>query len=204
MPRLSSYSERIEQSIAESKLRQKQLLKKRKAGGEEEEEEDERSAGADGSRGRGGGRGKQQQQQQQYGSSVVAPPRTGKNGSASLALRQLERERESFETVLADNRTKMERKMKTLGGGAQTLYRQPDGTLGPQKPPRNPYTVAARKQFADLVHYCRITGGDEEYTKTNKSYRYNIGTKDTYTVSHTHTHTVIVPPPISAPNTHTS
>ena len=183
MPRLSSYSERIEQGIAESKLRQKQQLKRKAGGGKgDEEEEDEWSAGADGSRGRRGERGRQQQQQQ-FGSSVVAPPRTGKNGNASLALRQLERERESFETVLADNRTKMERKMKTLGGGAQTLYRQPDGTLGPQKPPRNPYTVAARKQFADLVHYCRITGGDEEYTKTSKSYRYNIGTGDTHAES---------------------
>ena len=54
----------------------------------------------------------------------------------------------------------MRRKMKSMGNSesTQTMYRQPDGTLAPNKPPRNPYTVAARRQFADLVHYCRITG----------------------------------------------
>ena len=78
---------------------------------------------------------------------------------ASLALRQLDREKEAFEALLAENREKMQKRMKSMGSdGGQTMYRQPDGTLAPNKPPRNPYTVAARRQFADLVHYCRITG----------------------------------------------
>ena len=104
-------------------------------------------------------------------------------GSASTALKQLERDNEAFEKLLEENRKTMQQKLKALdkttngsGREGQPMYRQPDGSLGPMKPPKNPYTVAARKQFADLVHYCRITGGDEEYTKTNKSYRYNIGT----------------------------
>jgi len=54
------------------------------------------------------------------------------------------------------------------------LYRQPDGSLQPIRPPRNPYTVANRKRFADLVKYARLSDGDEEATKTGKSLRYGI------------------------------
>ena len=39
------------------------------------------------------------------------------------------------------------------------LYRQPDGTLGRKRPPRKPYTVAARREFADLCYYARTNGG---------------------------------------------
>lgn len=42
---------------------------------------------------------------------------------------------------------------------ARRLYRQPDGTLGPKRPPRKPYTVAARREFADLCYYARTNGG---------------------------------------------
>jgi len=56
-------------------------------------------------------------------------------------------------------------------------YRQPDGSLGPTPRPKNPWTVANRKEFSDLVHYCRTTGGLSEADgyKNGVSYRYNIG-----------------------------
>lgn len=73
------------------------------------------------------------------------------------------------ESCLCVGREKMEKR-------GEILYRQPDGTLGVQRPPRNPYTVAARRQWADLVRYARVTGGDEE-ASNGKSYRYNLGVR---------------------------
>ena len=45
------------------------------------------------------------------------------------------------------------------------LYRQPDGTLGRKRPPRKPYTVAARREFADLCYYARTNGGCAKCTE---------------------------------------
>ena len=45
------------------------------------------------------------------------------------------------------------------------LYRQPDGTLGKKRPPRKPYTVASRREFADLCQYARINGGCDKCTE---------------------------------------
>lgn len=53
-------------------------------------------------------------------------------------------------------------------------FRWPDGSLRPEYPPRNPYVVAARKRWHDLVTHCRISGGDDECAK-GKSHRYGIG-----------------------------
>eukprot|EP00240_Pyramimonas_obovata_P014343 CAMPEP_0118938570 /NCGR_PEP_ID=MMETSP1169-20130426/26389_1 /TAXON_ID=36882 /ORGANISM="Pyramimonas obovata, Strain CCMP722" /LENGTH=186 /DNA_ID=CAMNT_0006882545 /DNA_START=532 /DNA_END=1089 /DNA_ORIENTATION=- len=65
------------------------------------------------------------------------------------------------------------------GGGVQVqhnkLFRHPDGTLQPVPPPPNPYTVASRRAWADLVMYARMTGGDQECTDTGKSLRYGVG-----------------------------
>ena len=57
------------------------------------------------------------------------------------------------------------------------MYRQPDGSLGPKPRPKNPWTVANRKEFSDLVHYCRTNGGltEADGYKDGVSYRYNIG-----------------------------
>lgn len=55
------------------------------------------------------------------------------------------------------------------------LYRQPDGRLSPTKPPPDPYTVAARREWADLVRYTRVNGGCREATETGVSFRYGIG-----------------------------
>jgi hypothetical protein len=54
-------------------------------------------------------------------------------------------------------------------------YRQPDGSLSDVKPPPEPYTVAARRDWADLVRYARVTGGCREATDTGVSFRYGIG-----------------------------
>ena len=51
------------------------------------------------------------------------------------------------------------------------LYRWPDGELRREKPPPNPYTVAARKAFHELVVYAALNGGDEEATRTGRSLR---------------------------------
>ena len=61
--------------------------------------------------------------------------------------------------------------------GEPKKYRQPDGSLGPTPRPKNPWTVANRKEFSDLVHYCRTNGGLSEADgyKDGVSYRYNIG-----------------------------
>ena len=61
--------------------------------------------------------------------------------------------------------------------GEPKKYRQPDGSLGPTPRPKNPWTVANRKEFSDLVHYCRTNGGLSEADgyKDDVSYRYNIG-----------------------------
>ena len=57
------------------------------------------------------------------------------------------------------------------------MYRQLDGSLGPKPRPKNPWTVANRKEFSDLVHYCRTNGGltEADGYKDGVSYRYNIG-----------------------------
>ena len=54
------------------------------------------------------------------------------------------------------------------------MFRWPDGSLRKEYPPRNPYVVAARKRWHELVTHCRMSGGDEECTK-GVSYRYGIG-----------------------------
>lgn len=36
------------------------------------------------------------------------------------------------------------------------LYRQDDGSLGPTRPPRNPYTVASRRAWTDIVRFARL------------------------------------------------
>lgn len=54
------------------------------------------------------------------------------------------------------------------------LYRQPDGTLGEARPPRKPYVVAARREWADLVHYARTHGGDPNAT-AGRCARYGVG-----------------------------
>ena len=56
----------------------------------------------------------------------------------------------------------------------EQMFRWPDGSLRKEYPPRNPYVVAARRKAQRLVHFCRITGGDDESTK-GKSYRMNVG-----------------------------
>ena len=54
------------------------------------------------------------------------------------------------------------------------VYRQPDGTLAPRRPPREPHVVAARKEWADLVHHARTHGGDENAT-AGRCYRHGVG-----------------------------
>ena len=54
------------------------------------------------------------------------------------------------------------------------VYRQPDGTLGPRRPPREPHVVAARKEWADLVHHARTHGGDENAT-AGRCFRHGVG-----------------------------
>lgn len=54
------------------------------------------------------------------------------------------------------------------------LFRQPDGSLSEVRPPRKPYVVAARKDWADLVHYARTNGGDEN-ASAGRCYRYGVG-----------------------------
>ena len=51
------------------------------------------------------------------------------------------------------------------------LYRQRDGSLGETRPPRKPYVVAARREWADLVHYARTHGGDENATAGEARYQ---------------------------------
>lgn len=57
----------------------------------------------------------------------------------------------------------------------QRTYRQPDGSLSSEKPNRNPYAVAARRDWADLVQYARLNDGDANTTKTGKCFRHGIG-----------------------------
>lgn len=61
------------------------------------------------------------------------------------------------------------------GAPRERTYRQPDGTLSPTRPPRNPYAVAARKDWADLVQYARLNDGDDECTRDGRSFRYGVG-----------------------------
>lgn len=62
-----------------------------------------------------------------------------------------------------------------MGKPRERLYRHPDGTLSQTRPPRNPYAVASRKDWADLVQYARLNDGDEECTSTGVSFRYGVG-----------------------------
>jgi len=61
------------------------------------------------------------------------------------------------------------------GEPRERTYRQPDGTLSPTRPARNPYAVAARKDWADLVQYARLNDGDDECTRDGRSFRYGVG-----------------------------
>lgn len=61
------------------------------------------------------------------------------------------------------------------GKPRERTYRQPDGTLSPTRPARNPYAVAARKDWADLVQYARLNDGDDECTRDGRSFRYGVG-----------------------------
>ena len=54
------------------------------------------------------------------------------------------------------------------------VYRWADGSLRPERPPPEPYTVAARRSWAELVHHCRVTGGDAD-SGAGRSLRYGIG-----------------------------
>lgn len=54
------------------------------------------------------------------------------------------------------------------------VYRQPDGTLAPRRPPREQHVVAARKEWADLVHHARTHGGDENAT-AGRCFRHGVG-----------------------------
>ena len=58
------------------------------------------------------------------------------------------------------------------------LYRQPDGSLSSKRREPNPWSVAARKDWQDLVHHCRTTGGldaSDGYGEDGVCYRYNVG-----------------------------
>jgi hypothetical protein len=46
------------------------------------------------------------------------------------------------------------------------MYRHEDGSLQPTKPAPNPFAVASRKGWAELVHYCRVHGGDIDVQQT--------------------------------------
>jgi hypothetical protein len=53
-------------------------------------------------------------------------------------------------------------------------FRWPDGTLRKEYPPRNPYTVAARRRVHELVTHCRMQ--DKNVVDENgQSIRHNIG-----------------------------
>lgn len=62
----------------------------------------------------------------------------------------------------------------------QRMYRHPDGRLQDTSPTCNPYTMAARAKWDNLVEHCRTTGGDSQYAKTGASLRYgiNVSQKD--------------------------
>jgi hypothetical protein len=47
----------------------------------------------------------------------------------------------------------------------ERLYRHADGRLSPTRPPPEPYTVAARRDWHDLVTYTRMHGGCAECTQ---------------------------------------
>ena len=49
--------------------------------------------------------------------------------------------------------------------GEERLYRHADGRLSPTRPPPEPYTVAARRDWSDLVTYTRLHGGCAECTQ---------------------------------------
>lgn len=53
-------------------------------------------------------------------------------------------------------------------------YRWPDGSLQETKPPPNPYAVANRRKWAQLVEHCRTHGGDRTFEKTGRSLRHGL------------------------------
>lgn len=56
------------------------------------------------------------------------------------------------------------------------VYRHPDGSLRSVPPPRDPFTVAARRDWADLVTYARTTGGCAQCSSpTGACYRHGQG-----------------------------
>ena len=44
-----------------------------------------------------------------------------------------------------------------------------------ERPPRKPVVVAARREWADLVHYARINGGNRDATEKGVCFRTGIG-----------------------------
>jgi hypothetical protein len=57
----------------------------------------------------------------------------------------------------------------------ERVYRHPDGSLRRERPPRKPVVVAARREWADLVHYARINGGNRDATEKGVCFRTGIG-----------------------------
>ena len=57
----------------------------------------------------------------------------------------------------------------------ERVYRHPDGSLRKERPPRKPVVVAARREWADLVHYARINGGNRDATEKGVCFRTGIG-----------------------------
>ena len=55
------------------------------------------------------------------------------------------------------------------------LYRHADGRLSPTRPPPEPYTVAARRDWSDLVSYTRMHGGCAECTQEGTCLRHGTG-----------------------------
>ena len=59
------------------------------------------------------------------------------------------------------------------------MFRWPDGSLRKEKPPSKRNVVLARKEWEDIVDYCRRTGGCEYCTKGQcLLHGYNVNPKD--------------------------
>ena len=65
--------------------------------------------------------------------------------------------------------TVWERRSQTYG---PRQYRQSDGSMSATRPPRNPYAVASRSSWNDLVRYCRQESSGSQATAAIQRVRY--------------------------------
>ncbi|KAL6746125.1 hypothetical protein V8C86DRAFT_2952349 [Haematococcus lacustris] len=90
----------------------------------------------------------------------------------SAHCQQAEAQQQAVAQQQARLQTLYERRLREHG---PRVYRQPDGSLGPAPPPRDPYTVANRMKWQVLADHCRKTGSSPDFDKTGCSARLNLG-----------------------------